>query len=256
MTPEQFARFTEALRGNLAARTDVIGLVLMGSAAARHRADEWSDHDFAVVTVDEAEDRLRTDLSWLPDRSDVALVAREEFGGCKVIYDSGHVLEFGIASLAGLATWYANAYEVVLDRGGVADAFQEVAARPKPSQAVDAGQQLGLFVTALLVGVGRCRRGEVLVASQLVRTVAVGHLVTAWRLLRPAALRERLDDLDPFRRFEQVYPDAGQSIATALALEVEAAAQRLLGVAESEFADEPDFPARGAAALRGRLGWA
>jgi hypothetical protein len=43
------------------------------------------------------------------------------------------MLEFGVTSLAGLARWHANAYEVVLARGGVAQVFARVAARPKPN---------------------------------------------------------------------------------------------------------------------------
>jgi hypothetical protein len=211
---DRFTGFNARLCDNLAARADVLGLVLMGSTAARERVDEWSDHDFAVVTVDGTEDRLRGDLSWLPELANVALALREEHDGFKIIYNNGHVVEFGITSLAGLATWHANAYEVILDRGGVSDAFARVAARPKPSQAARPYHELGLFVALLLVGVGRYRRGEVLVASQLVRTVAVGHLVTAWRLVRPAADSDRLDNLDPVRRFELVYPAAGKATPT------------------------------------------
>ncbi len=253
---DQFTQFIASLHENLAARADVIGLVLAGSTADRKRVDEWSDHDFGVITVDGVAERLHSDLSWLPDLPEVALAVREANDGSKVVYDDGHVLEFGITSLAGLASWHANAYEVVLDRGGVSEAFADVAARPKPSQSARPDRELGLFVTALLIGVGRCRRGEVLVASQLVRTAAVGHLVTAWRLLRPTALHERLDNLDPFRRFEQVYPAAGKAIATALEHDVESAARALLGLAEQEFGDVPDFPRRAAAAVRRRLGWA
>ena len=252
---DRFIRFGARLRDNLVARADVQGLVFMGSTAARERVDEWSDHDFAVVTVDGAEERLRGDPSWLPDSADIALILREEHDGFKVVYDDGHLLEFGVTSLAGLESWHANAYEVVLDRGGVAETFARVAARPKPGQSARADREFGLFVAVLLVGVGRCRRGEVLVASQLVRTVAVGHLLTAWRLARPASAGYRLDDLDPFRRFEQVYPTAGRAIADALERDVESAARTLLALAESEFDEDPGFPRRGVTALRNRLGW-
>jgi hypothetical protein len=252
---ERFVSFSSRLRQHLAGREDVIGLVWMGSTAARDRVDEWSDHDFAVVTIDGAEERLRGDLSWLPEPDSVALAVREEHDGIKVVYDDGHVLEFGITSLAGLASWHANAYEVVLDRGGVAEAFARVAGRPKPIHSVRAGRELGLFVTVLLIGVGRCRRGEVLVASQLVRTVAVGHLLTAWRLVHPPPDGERLDDLDPLRRFEQVYPAEGEAIAAALTHDVESAGRALLALAESNLGDHPQFPTRAVTAVRQLFGW-
>jgi hypothetical protein len=106
-------------------RTRPLGPVSSASRPGRHRRGrhEWSDHDFAVVTTDGAEERLREDLSWLPDPEWVAMAVREEHGGFKVVYDDGPVLEFGVTSLAGLAGGHANAYEVVLERGGVAEAF-------------------------------------------------------------------------------------------------------------------------------------
>jgi hypothetical protein len=252
---EQFELFSSRLRDSLAAREDVIGLVWMGSTAARHRVDKWSDHDFALVTADGAEETYRSDLSWLPDFDSVALAAREPHGGLKVIYDDGHVLEFGVTSLDGLSVWHANAYEVALDRGGVAEAFVKVAAREKPGHSARFDREIGQFVALLLVGVGRFRRGEVLVASQLVRTIAVGHLVAAWRLTHPSARFDVLDDLDPFRRFELAYPEAGEAIAGAIERDVETAARALLDLAEAELGDHPEFPARGAAAVRRRLGW-
>jgi hypothetical protein len=252
---DHFELFSSRLRDSLASRDDVIGLVWMGSAAARHRVDEWSDHDFALVTADGAEETYRTDLSWLPDFASVALAAREAHGGVKVIYDDGHVLEFGVTSLDGLSVWHANVYEVALDRGGVAEAFVRVAGREKPNDAAQFDREIGLFVALLLIGVGRFRRGEVLVASQLVRTIAVGHLVTAWRLAQPTPRLADLDDLDPFRRFELVYPEAGKAIAEAIERDVESAGRALLELAEAAFGDRADFPVRGVAAVRSRLGW-
>lgn len=223
----RFTSFCSRLREHLAARADVIGLVWIGSTAARDRVDEWSDHDFAVVTTDGAEERLREDLSWLPDPEWVAMAVREEHGGFKVVYDDGHVLESGVTSLAGPGRLARQRV-----RGG---------ARP--------GRHRGG------IRVGRCRRGEVLVANQLVRTVAVDHLLTAWRLVHPVADDGRLDDLDPFRRFEQVYPAAGRAIGVALAQEVKPAARALLSLAESRLNSHPEFPARAASAVRGRVGW-
>ena len=255
MTPEAFERFSTRLRDNLAGRPDVLGLVLMGSTAARHRADEWSDHDFAVVTVDGGAEGIRSDLGWLPDVGEVALAVREDHDGHKVVHDDGHVLEFGVTTIDGLRHWQTNAYEVTLDRGGVADAFRWVAARDKPGASTTARRELALFVTLLLIGTGRCRRGDVLVAGQLIRTYALAHLIAAWRLLRPVDGADRRDELDPFRRFEQVYPEAGAAIADALERDVETAARRLLDLAETEFGAEPDFPVRGVAAIRRRLDW-
>ncbi len=241
MDASAFIEFIDELHQTLAARPDVIGLVLLGSAADRARRDEWSDHDFFVITVDDAQEAMRTDLRWLPAHDTIALSPRETEHGLKVVYDSGHVLEFAVFSLAELQLAGANAYEVVLDRGGVAEAMAGLAARERPPRNDEAN--LGLFVALLLIGVGRARRGELLVAGNLVRTYAVERLLRA--LPRDDA---RLDDLDPFRRVELVYPSLG--LAEALEQPVEDAARTLLEIAERELG-----PIAGAEVLRRRLGW-
>ena len=95
---DYLARLTQVARD----RDDVIGLVGMGSTAELWRVDEWSDHDFAWMVQPGAQDRYRYDLSWLPDAERIALSVVEHHGGVKVIYDDGHVLEFGMATLESL----------------------------------------------------------------------------------------------------------------------------------------------------------
>ena len=236
-------RFIDELQSSLESRPDVIGLVLLGSAAARERQDEWSDHDFFVITTDAAAELYRDDLTWLPDHASIALAPRETEHGLKVVYDSGHVLEFAVFTLAQLSLAGANCYEVRIDRGAVAAVMQSMAKRPREPR--DDARDLALFISLLLIGVGRVRRGELLVGGNLIRTYAVERLL---RVLAARAPDARLDDLDPFRRVEVVYPQL--SIAEALAADPESAARAVLRIAESELG-----PVAGAEVLRRRLGW-
>lgn len=243
MDASAYMTFIEHLHASLESHDEVLGLVLLGSAAARERQDEWSDHDFFLITVDAAAEHYRTDLSWLPDSPSIALAPRETEHGLKVVYDSGHVLEFAVFTLDQLALAGANAYEVRLDRGGVTTAMESLAARPR--EARDDARDLALFISLLLIGVGRVRRGELLVGGNLIRTYAVE------RLLRVLAFRNpdpRLDDLDPFRRVELVFPSLG--LAEALQQDPESAARSILHIAEAQLGT-----VKGAEVLRRRLGW-
>jgi hypothetical protein len=254
-SPERFERFIEQLRTTVEADPDLIGFVGMGSTAERHRVDEWSDHDFALVTVDGAEDRYRHDLSWLPAAASIALSVVESHGGVKVIYADGHVLEFGITSLAGLSNWAGNAYEVFTDAGGVEEAFAAVVAKPLPTGPRNDAADIRLVLTQVLIGIGRYRRGEVLSAGESVRSEALSYLLRVLGRRLPGDHR-LLDSLDPRRRFELVHPELAAEIATALTSDVEVAARSLLDVAERTL--EPgwdDFPREGVAAVRARLGW-
>lgn len=251
---ERFDEFIETLRRTAEATPEIVGFVGLGSTAARHRADEWSDHDFALVTLDGTEDSFRQDLGWLPWAHSVALSVIEDHGGMKVIYDDGHVLEYGITSLAHLAQWKANSWEVFYDGGGVTATMQAIDAETREIDAND-GRDIRLVLTQLLIGVGRARRGETLSAGQSIRAEATSYLLAVLGRRLPGAYLT-LDSLDPRRRFDTVHPALAAEIASALRLAPEPAARALLDIAERELAPGwHEFPMAGADAVRRRLGW-
>ncbi len=252
-----FDRCTGALVASVSAHEDVLGLVLLGSGAERTRLDEWSDHDFYLVVRDGTQERFRQDLSWLPDHHRVVLAPRETEHGLKVVYDDGHVLELAVASPAEAATFGANHWLVVLDRGPVTAAMREAAARTAQPRAVDAERSVGLFLSLLLIGVGRARRGEALTAGEFVRGHALSALLEAWADRVPTQDGALVDRLDPRRRFETAYPQVGGRLADLLAQPPEPAAHDLLLLAEEVLAPGwAGWPVSAVAAVRRRLGWA
>jgi hypothetical protein len=164
------------------------------------------------------------------------------------------VLEFGLATLESLQQWSGYAVEVYVDKGGVADAVAGMVAKPLPEGPVDVPRALRLIMTQLLIGVGRARRGELLTAGLNIRTEAVGHLLVALTQVVPGDA-DRLDSLEPRRRFEFVHPELAVRIETVIRRSPEDAARGLLDLAEEQLGAHPDFPHAGAAALRNRLGW-
>jgi hypothetical protein len=252
----RFEAFLRAVVANLADRTDVVGVVGMGSTAERDRVDEWSDHDVAVITPVGCQDAYRPARTWLPYPERIALEVHEHHGGVKVVYDDGHVVEYGVASLDELGGWAANAYDVVLDRGGVGATMAAIAARPAPDGAPDLEREIGLVLALVLIGVGRSRRGEVLSANSLIRGDAVTALLRAVAAGIPPETAARLDSLDPARRFESAYPAIAERIDDALARDVEACARALVDVGVGLFGTGPrGVPPRALAAVRNRLGW-
>lgn len=253
MHPEAYASFTRELSSRLAADPRVVGLVALGSMAGGSPGpDAFSDHDFFVVTAPGEQEAFRTGLSWLPPRGAIALAHRETAHGLKVVYDDGHLLELAVFDLAELSVARVNRYAVLLDRGGVAERMAEVATRREPPRddAWLAGQLLG----NLLVGGGRARRGELLSARLFVGAHAASCLLLLLARHVPSDGPRLLDDLDPFRRFERVYPELGRELGRALSRPPLEAALALLGLAERELASRvPEWPAAGASAVRRRL---
>jgi hypothetical protein len=246
----ELARIVDAASADPA----IVGLVGFGSTADPARADEWSDHDIAVITRAGDEARYRNDLSWLPDSDRIALSVVDQHDGVTIVYDDGRVIEFGVATIEGFATWAGNAATVLIDRGGVAPVVERMLARPAAGDHVDVGRETRIALAKLLIGVGRARRGELLTADHNIRGEALDHLLRAWGIALPAD-RSRLDTLDPRRRFEQAHPALGARLADAVRHDPETAARTLLDLAEETLGARQDFPSDGADAIRSRLGW-
>lgn len=254
-----FDTYLARLVAGLDARSDVTGLVLAGSTADRDRVDEWSDHDFLVVADSEANaERLRRELDWLPDAERIVLRPREGVHGLKVVYDDGHVLEFAVFAPGELSLAIANAYEVAIDRGGIAETMMDAARKPRPGHEATVRDRAELFLALLLIGVGRHRRGEVLTAGQFVRSHALAHLIALHRAVsaeRPEQTA-RLDDLDGYRRLELVHPQFAAAVAAAIETDPESAARALLVLAETgPVGADARWPREGASTVRTRLGW-
>jgi hypothetical protein len=255
MTPAAFEAYLDALGAIARDSPDVAGLVAFGSTAERGRVDEWSDHDFAWITAPGAEDRYRSDLTWLPDSGRIALSAVAGHGGVTVVFDDGHVLEFGIAAVDDFARWAGDHAEVVVGDEAVRDAVAAVLARGTSSASLDAARDIRLALAKLLIGTGRARRGETLSAAGLIRDDAVTLMLGVFAERLPGDW-SRLGALDPRRRFELVHPRAGALVEAACRLAPEDAARALLDLAEAELATGWDaFPAAGVEAVRSRLGW-
>jgi hypothetical protein len=264
-TLDLFLKYEDELSANLQAHPDVIGLVFVGSAADHSRFDEWSDHDFFVVTKSGAGEGLRQDLSWLPNADEIAIRPRETAHGLKVVYRDGHVLEFAVFNDEELELAGANAYLVTVDKTGeIAGRMAAIAAKSAEAAAKAIGEnykpdaEFELFLCQLLIGVGRARRGEALIASEHVRSWAVGNLlglVRHWQ--HPVRGTEgKTDNLNRHRRFELQYPTIGARIVSAQEKPVEACAQQLLGVVLEVGGGNLTAAQRAqAAVVSDRLGW-
>ena len=214
MRTEDFRTFKDALAERLARDARVLGLVFLGSAAERdYDPDNWSDHDFFVITVQGAQEDFRTDSSWVPHADEVALWFRETEHGVKALYEDGHLLEFAVFDRDEIALAGADRWRVAFDRGGVEKRMAEVAAESAARPGPEVAHSFGQLVTNALVGAGRFRRGEVLSGAFFVKELALRHFVTLVVSAVPSARFDALDRFDRLRRFEVAYPELGRELA-------------------------------------------
>jgi hypothetical protein len=240
--------FTRELTERLAHDRRVTGLVAVGSMANRDYApDEWSDHDFFVITPADGQEALRRDLSWLPHAEQIELSVRETAHGLKVLYRDGHLAEFAVFDLEEIGLASVNRYRVLLDRGGVEERLAEVAARPREEPSDE--YLFGMFVAGVQVAAGRARRGERLSSASFLLAAARSLCALLARAL-PSAEHEVLDAFDPLRRFERAYPKLGAELRVSLDDPVS-----LLELAERELRGlRPSLPWAALGAVRDRVG--
>jgi hypothetical protein len=251
---DAYHQFTQNLRARLEPDPRVLALVALGSMAeVRRTPDEWSDHDFFVITLPGVQEQFRQDVSWLPEAGRIALRVRETAHGLKVLYDDGHVLEFAIFDEQELFLARINDYRVLFERsGGVVQALARIQ-QQSAVRTVDLSRELELFFFQLLLGAARCARGETLSGHRFIKSHALETLLT---LLVHGVQGDtgRLDNLDPFRRVEQVLPELGARLNRLLLLEPIAAGTELLAVAEAHLRGRmPAYPEQAARITRERL---
>ena len=238
MNLHDYNQFTEDLRQNLADDPRVIGLVAVGSMAQQdYQPDHWSDHDFFVITIHGVQEDMRRDLSWLPHAEAIIFHFRETEHGMKVLYDNGHLLEFAIFNEDELQLARLNRYRMLLDKDELTARMAELELATQDfvvQSYTEPEQRFAELLMNILVGVGRYARGEKLSGRQFIRGHALTHLLRLVAEFKPAAQIHLLDNLDPFRRFERVYPTLGLEINEILARDTLTAAEQLLTVAVRE----------------------
>ena len=254
---KKFLEYSAELSSALEKRDEAIGLIFVGSTADTTRVDEWSDHDFFVVTQNGFAESLRQDLSWLPRYKEVAIAPRETEHGLKAIYEDGQVLEFAIFDDAELDVVSVNSYLIAFDKTNLTGRMVAIASIPK-THAFNADIEFQLFLSQILIGVGRARRGELLSAGQFISTFAMNHalgLIRSW--IVPVTGKETdEDDLNRFRRFEFQYPEIGMTLTALQRMDVESSAKELLRVIKLLGRDQlSDAQKTQIKVIVDRLGW-
>jgi lincosamide nucleotidyltransferase B/F len=251
MNIADYNRFTEHLLENLKHDSRVLGVVALGSMAQQSRMpDKWSDHDFFVITIGGEQENFRQDLSWLPEAENIVLRVRETEHGLKVLYQNGHLIEFAIFDEEEISLAKVNDYRVLYDAAEITAPMTETA-RSSVDQPPDEKRAFSLFISLLLVGAGRHARGEVLSAHRFIKYYALMEIMPLLVKYLPAANKKPLDNLDPFRRFELVFPDAAAEINASLLQPPLTAAHKLLLIADRHLSTKlPDYPGEAVGVVR------
>ena len=248
MDQHTYKQYTQTLHERLAADDRVLGLVALGSMADSIRRDQWSDHDFWVITQTGVQERFLTDLSWLPNAHDIILPFRQGSQYYTVLYRNGHSVEFAVFDREQMQHGKTDCYAVLFDKANITTDMQRIHAQTITSvraeqEAVSDTTMLNYFFLQLMVGVQRYLRGEVLSSQHYIYFSAVNNLVFLIHRYIPPQNPTMRDTFDTRRHFERVYPSVAQEMYTLLTQASPSAALGLLFIADKHLASViPNYP--------------
>ncbi len=229
---EEYRAFTRELVATLSPRPDVLGLVALGSMAEQGSPpDAWSDHDFWLIVVPGAQERYRETHDWLPNARQILWAYRETEHGVKVVYRSGHLLEYAVFDQEELHVARLNRYRILYGGAHLSARLERLA---ETSRRLGEGHSDAFYasqiLTNLLVGIGRYWRGERLSAHKFIKFDALQNLVILTARRVSPAVDTLGDNLDPARRFESRFPVLGKQLAGLMDVSLPAAAAGLLDI--------------------------
>jgi hypothetical protein len=237
VNPSAYDDFTEELRSTLAARPEVLGLILLGSTADPALRDEWSDHDFWVIVEPGAVASLE-EPSWLPRHDRILLSIDFGPGRRTVLYRDGHKVEYAVFDPAAAGAGKIERYSVAFDRGGVGALAEAIHRRTVAEALAAASRPDGLprLCEVVWTATERHLRGEHLSARRYLDDFGVDRLLALVAAHAPRRGEPAGDLLDPRRRLERRHPELASELRELLALPVPAAAARMLRIARREVA--------------------
>jgi hypothetical protein len=230
MDATQFENYTERLRASLESVPQVVGLVTLGSTADPTFRDEWSDHDFWVITEPGAQDSLVEDLSWLPDYQNMLVEVSHKPHGRTILFRERHKVEFAVLDASEVNSGRIERYRILIDRDGVAELIGNVHLETH-RQAKLRPEALENLCVLVWSAYELHARGEILHARQYVDGFAINQLLN---ILHSESADDRKDALDPRRRLEMRSPELAAELLALYGKPVPDAALHLLEIVERE----------------------
>ena len=230
MNPGEFEDYTERLRASLESVPEVVGLVTLGSTADPAFRDQWSDHDFWIITKPGAQDALVEDLSWLPDYENILFEISHRPHGRTILFRNRHKVEFAVFDTSEIGSAKIERYRVLIDRDHIAELIGNVHLETQRGAILRPEALENLYVL-LWSACESYARGEILHARQYIDGFAINQLLN---ILQSESVDERKNALDPRRRIEMRAPELAANLLESYAKPVPDAALHLLDILERE----------------------
>jgi lincosamide nucleotidyltransferase B/F len=195
VAPERLRARLAGIAGCLAREAGALALLGLGSCGVdEQRLDRWSDLDVFAICDGSVRQELIDNPRWLSGAGTLVWMLRNTADGWKALYDDGVLVECAVFEPSHLA-WIPHAGRRVIWHDPGFDPASLPG--PPPLEAHGRAWLAGEVASALLVGLKRLRRGEILAARQSILVAAVENLLRLEAQGVAAA-----DPFNPVRRAE------------------------------------------------------
>ena len=224
--------YTNLVKERLETDPDVLGLILVGSTAESETRDEWSDHDFWIITLPGAQEKYLQSVKWLPFSESILITALHGERVRSVLYLNRHMVEYAVFDQAQVKEVKLNRYKVAFDRGGIKSVAKKLNEDTLSSRAKEVMRSEKLSNLCLLIWTAhqRSERGEFLSAFQYMND-AIDEFLDLLVGANVLGGDSDFDALSPRRRLEFFNPDLGAKLHHIVREKPEIGGRQLLDLA-------------------------
>lgn len=201
------------------------------------KPDKFSDHDFFLITKPGAQSEFKNNFDWLPDSDNIIYHFQESEYVVKVLYNYGHIAEFGVVDQEELKEVPLNNYRILMDKDGLEKQIHNLAKKTEQDSRIMISNErlVGQIIFDLKIGIDRFLRGEKLSAFKKIKCLCVENLLILIQKNINTKQKGGQDNLDPFRRVELQYPTFGQKIEDVLSSSLYEVSLTILFFLKNEF---------------------
>ena len=233
MNSIDYQDFLNELISTLEADPLVWGLIALGSTADGTSRDQWSDHDFWIITSPGSQSHYLDTYSWLPKADNILMMVRHGFSYRTVLYKNKHKIEYAVFDPKEAVRGKIDRFRVLIDRQAINSLAESITLQTHQERMSGfvKSDMLENLCLLLWTAYERWARGERL-SSQRYIQFAVDtflDLLVAHDSLKKSSM---MDQLDTRRRLEQREPELGHELGRIGGLTMPEAGIALIDLAQ------------------------
>lgn len=233
MNSVDYQDFLNELIATLQSDPSVLGLIALGSTADAALRDQWSDHDFWIITSPGSQANYLDTFSWLPQADRILITVRHGISYRIVLYENKHKAEYAVFDPKEAVRGKIERFQVLIDRQGISSLAESIQLETykERDSALAKPEMFENFCSLLWAAYERWERGERLSSRRYIQ-FSVDVLLDLLIAHDGLAKSRLADKLDARRRLERIEPELARELGRVFGLNAPEAGVALIDLAE------------------------